>query len=76
MTRITLDLDPAVVEHLTARQHAEGKSLSAVASELLGQALAATMECPAPLEWASHAMGAPMVDLERKGAVWAVLDKP
>jgi plasmid stability protein len=75
MTRTTLNLDPAVLASLKARQRAEGKSLGALASELLAQALEADRADPAPLQWASHPMGTPRVDLEDKDALWAVLDE-
>lgn len=75
MPRTTLNLDPSVLEGLKARQRAEGKSLGAVASELLAQALEAGSTDPPPLRWASRAMGEPTVDLEDKAAVWAVLDE-
>lgn len=75
MTRTTLNLDPSVLEGLKARQRAEGKSLGAVASELLAQALETGATDLPPLRWASHVMGEPTVDLEDKAAVWAVLDE-
>jgi hypothetical protein len=75
MTRTTLDIDPSVLATLKARQRAEGKSLGALASELLAAALDADRADPAPLRWASHAMGTPRVDLEDKDALWAALDE-
>lgn len=75
MTRTTLNLDASVLESLKARQRAEGRSLGAVASELLAQALEAGATDHPPLRWASRAMGEPMIDLEDKDAVWAVLDE-
>lgn len=45
-----------------------------VASELLAQALDAEEKSPAPLRWRSADLGKPLVDLEDKPAVQAVLD--
>ena len=75
MPRTTLDIDATVLAELKARQRAEGKTLGSVASELLAQALATRRTDPGPLNWLSHPMGAPTVDLEDPEALWAVLDE-
>lgn len=75
MTRTTLDLDPTVLAALKKSQRGQDKSLGALASELLAQALAGPDPEPAPLRWTSRSMGLPAVDLEDKNAVWAVLDE-
>ncbi len=75
MPRTTLDIDASVLRELKRRQQREGKSLGALASELLAKALAAegADEKPAPLAWTSKPLGL-KVDLEDKEAVWALLD--
>ena len=45
-----------------------------VASEVLAQAFAATPEALPPFKWISHNLGLPLVDLEDKDALWAILD--
>ncbi len=72
--RTTLDLDPSVASELRRRGAAEGKTMGAVASELLAKAfVSAPAEIP-PLRWVSKSLGVPKVDLEDKEAVQAVLD--
>ncbi|WP_297774409.1 antitoxin [Mycobacterium sp.] len=67
--RTTLDIDGSVLEQLKDYQRSRGKSLGAVASELLAKALAETSpDQPPPLEWVSHPMGA-RVDLHDREAV-------
>lgn len=75
MARTTLDLDPTILRELRQRGRREGKSMGQVASEVLANALAgpATREAPA-FEWLSRELGRPLVDLEDKEAVRAVLD--
>lgn len=75
--RTTLDLDSSVLRELRARGTREGKSMGRVASELLAPALMPPTEPPAvrPLRWTSRSLGAPLVDLEDKEAVWAILDQ-
>jgi hypothetical protein len=48
-----------------------------VASELLAVALAEPPKAPTakPLKWTTKDMGLPLVDLEDKDAVWAILDE-
>jgi plasmid stability protein len=76
MPRTTLDLDPAVLRELRRRGQREGKSMGQVASEVLAQALAepGAIEGPA-FDWLSRDLGRPLVDLEDKEAVRAILDE-
>ena len=74
MARTTLDLDPNVTELLRERAKQTGKSMGQVASEELARAFADDRQEPAPFRWISHHMGEPLVDLEDKSAVWAILD--
>lgn len=76
MPRTTLDLDPSVLSELRQRGSREGKSMGDVASELLARALADrdALSRPRKLRWISKPMGAPLVDLDDKEAVHAVLD--
>jgi plasmid stability protein len=74
MTRTTLDLDHNVTKALRERAKREGKSMGQVASEELARALAEEPVDAPPFRWVSHHMGEPLVDLEDKAAVWAILD--
>ncbi len=77
MPRTTLDLDSTVLEDLRHRSAAEGKSMGALASELLAGPLrghAGSREQP-PFRWRTQRLGRPRVDLEDRDAVWAVLDR-
>jgi hypothetical protein len=48
-----------------------------VASEVLARAMAGCDEAPIPpFEWKTADLGAPLVDLEDKEAVRAVMDRP
>ncbi|MGH9225364.1 MAG: antitoxin [Acidimicrobiales bacterium] len=75
MPRTTLDIDAWVLRELKRRQRQEKKTLGELASELLAKALAeeGAQKKPAPLQWTSKPVGL-KVDLEDKGAVWAILD--
>lgn len=76
MPRTTIDLDPAVLRELRRRSRSEGKSMGQVASEVLGTALAARRPTPPPaFEWTSADLGLPLVDLEDREAVRAILDE-
>ncbi len=68
MTRTTLDIDAHVLRQLKERREHEGKTLGAIASELLASALATTEAPPEPFVWESAPM-ALRVDLEDKDAV-------
>jgi plasmid stability protein len=74
MTRTTLDLDDAVLRKLRRRRDREGRSIGAIASELLASALRMEAETAPVFRWASQPMVA-RVDLDDKDAVWAVLDQ-
>lgn len=77
MARTTIDLDPAVLRELKARGAQEGRSLGAVASDLLAAALKQSADGPAappPFAWRSGPHGAPKVDLDDKEAVRRALD--
>ncbi|MBA2765740.1 MAG: antitoxin [Solirubrobacterales bacterium] len=76
MPRTTIDIDASVLDELRARQRREGKTLGRLASELLATALHETEpeEAEQPFRWRTHRMGLPLVDLEDKDAVWAILD--
>lgn len=78
MPRTTLDLDSSVLRELRRRGTREGKSMGALASELLAGVLAASDRPPAPgpLRWTSRDLGTPHVDLEDDEAVRALLDRP
>lgn len=76
--RTTLDIDAMVLRDLKRIQREEDKSLGAIASELLAQALRARQERSArkrPFKLKSYSMGALKVDLEDKEAVQALLDQ-
>lgn len=75
MPRTTLELDASVLRELRRRGAEEHKSMGRLASELLATALASPLaDEPAPFRWHSGHLGTPLVDLEDKDAVWAVLD--
>lgn len=76
MPRTTLDLDGSVLAELRRRGQRDGKSMGQIASELLAGALAEGANRPASrLEWTTGRLGEPLVDLEDKEAVRAVLDR-
>jgi len=76
MSRTTIDLDPSVVRELKRRGRREGKSMGAVASELLARALADPTDLPAPeFAWHRAPLGPALVDLEDKEAVRRILDR-
>lgn len=79
MPRTTLDLDASILGELRARAAREGKSMGRVASELIAQGAAGEADNGAeperpPFKWHTAKMGKPLVDLEDKDAVWAILD--
>lgn len=75
MTRTTIDLDPSVIRDLRERAQREKKSMGQIATELLSRALASEEPKPPPFEWISHDLGLPLIDLEDKDALWAILDE-
>jgi hypothetical protein len=76
MPRTTLDLDASVLSELRRRGRREGKSMGQVASELLARGMAEENDRPAPgFQWRSGRLGEPLMDLEDREAVRAVLDE-
>jgi hypothetical protein len=73
--RTTLDIDDPVLKEVRAIHEKDGRSMGAVVSELLADALAARRaRCPRPaFRWTSRPMKA-RIDLEDKEAVWRALD--
>ena len=77
--RTTIDLDPSVVKELKRRSKWAGKSMGQLASELLATSLRELDGRPghtAGFEWIAKDLGRPLVDLEDKEAMRAVLDGP
>jgi plasmid stability protein len=76
MPRTTLDLDGSVLSELRRRGRRDGKSMGRLASELLAEALAREeTPPPAPFKLRTAKLGRPLVDLEDKDAVQAILDE-
>ena len=76
--RTTIDLDTSVVKELKRRSKSAGKSMGQLASELLATSLQEKERHPAEaaaFEWIARDLGRPLVDLEDKEAVRAVLDR-
>jgi hypothetical protein len=76
--RTTIDLDPIVVTELKRRSKSAGKSMGQVASELLATSLseqAGRPRNPGGLTWIAKDLGRPLVDLEDREAVRALLDE-
>lgn len=73
--RTTLDLDSSVLRELRRRSRRDGKSMGQVASELLAQSLAEEEAPPRRFRWRSAKLGEPLVDLEDKEALHALLDE-
>ena len=73
--RTTVDIDDPILREVKALQEKEGRSMGAVVSELLADALArrrAVRTRPA-FRWTSRPMKA-LVDLSDKDAVYAALE--
>lgn len=73
--RTTVDIEAPILQEVRAIHEKEGRSMGAIVSELLADALARRrtgMERPAFL-WTSRPMKA-LVDLSDKDAVYAILD--
>jgi hypothetical protein len=73
--RTTLDIDDPILKEVKALHEREGRSMGAVVSELLAEALArrrAPRARPA-FRWASRDMKS-LVDISDKEAVYAALD--
>lgn len=76
MTRTTVDIDQPILDEVKRLAGSEGKSLGAVVSELLLEALdrhERKSDRPEPFRWTSKPMGA-RVDLSDKEAVYEILD--
>jgi hypothetical protein len=77
MARMTLDLDPQVLETLKRLQSRERKPIGRLASDLLAEALArhgSFDRTPQPFRWNSGDLEA-RVDLADKEAIYAKLDR-
>jgi len=77
MARTTLDIDTPLLKELKKMQEKEKKSLGALVSQLVAEALARrsrTREKPRELRWVSRAMGA-RIDITDKDALYAALDE-
>jgi hypothetical protein len=75
--RTTIDLDATVVKELKRRSQSAGKSMGQLASELLATSLkqpSGRPRNPDGLTWIAKDLGPPLVDLEDKEAVRALLD--
>lgn len=73
--RTTVDIDDPILREVKAIQEKENRSMSAVVSELLADALARRRSTRGrtPFRWTSRPMAA-RVDLDDKDAVYAALD--
>jgi hypothetical protein len=73
--RTTLDIDDPILKEVKSLHETEGRSMGAVVSELLAEALARRRSTRArsTFRWTSRPMK-PLVDLEDKDAVYAALD--
>jgi hypothetical protein len=73
--RTTLDIDDPILREVKAIHEREGRSIGAVVSELLAEALARRRPSRArpPFRWTSRPMKS-LVDLTDKEAVHAALD--
>lgn len=74
--RTTVDIDDPVLREVRKLHEKEGRSMGAIMSELLADALARRRSAVGAPEfrWASHPMRA-RVDLEDKDALHAALDR-
>jgi hypothetical protein len=73
--RTTLDIHDPILREVKAIHEREGRSIGAIVSELLAEALARRRSSRArpPFRWTSRPMK-PLVDLADKDAVYAALD--
>ncbi|MGC2786991.1 MAG: hypothetical protein WA397_24820 [Roseiarcus sp.] len=73
--RTTLDIDVPILREVKALHEREGRSMGAIVSELLAEALARRHSGPAApsFRWTSRAMKS-RVDLADREAVYAALD--
>jgi hypothetical protein len=72
--RTTLDIDDLILNEVNVLHEREGRSMGAVVSELLAEALARRRSSRAhpPFRWASRDMK-PLVDITDKAAVYSAL---
>jgi hypothetical protein len=73
--RTTIDIDDPILREVKAIHEREGRSIGAIVSELLAEALAGRRPARAkpPFRWTSRPMKA-LVDLADKDAIYAILD--
>ena len=73
--RTTLDIDDPILKEVKAIHQREGRSIGAIVSELLAEALASRRPARArpSFRWTSRPMK-PLVDITDKENVYAVLD--
>jgi len=73
--RTTLDIDAPILREVKAIHEKEGRSMGAIVSELLAEALARRRPSRArpSFRWTSRAMKS-LIDLADKEAVYAALD--
>ena len=73
--RTTLDIEAPILREVKALHEREGRSMGAVVSELLAEALARrhTARAPPSFRWTSRDMRS-LVDLSDKEEVYAALD--
>ncbi len=73
--RTTLDIDAPILREVKVLHEREGRSMGAIVSELLAEALAGRRSSRAPpaFRWTSRNMKS-LVDLSDKEAVYAALD--
>jgi hypothetical protein len=73
--RTTIDIDDPILREVKAIHEQEGRSMGAVVSELLAEALVSRRPGRAKpsFRWTSRPMKA-LIDLDDKDAVYAVLD--
>jgi hypothetical protein len=74
--RTTIDIDAPILREIKVLQKGEGKTLGALVSELLADALARRRsgEKATPFRWISREMQA-LVDLNDKEALYAEMDE-
>ena len=77
MTRTTLAFEDDLFQEMRERAHREGRSLTAVANELLRRALRSGAEPRAPqVTWTTYDCGPPFVDVLDHDALLDAMDRP
>jgi hypothetical protein len=73
--RTTIDIDDLILKEVKALHEKEGRSMGAVVSELLAEALTLRRSSHArpPFRWTSRDMNS-LIDISDKEAVYAALD--